>query len=203
MQFSRRTLVPPLAGILAAVTAGQLLPSHFEVTRTRYIDATPDAVVDLASDLTHPVALLGWRELADLGPLQVGDVSRGVGAWAEGEHDGAPIRVEVQLVEPGRRVVMARVSHGEVDGVRRAWPDARTEVRVEPSGAGSKVTWRVQGAEAARLIGPYVALLHTWMGGRALDEALHSLDIAAPSPTPAEGTATFAAPVATAYAPLP
>ncbi len=182
-----------LAVGLAAATLGQLLPHHFEVARSRTFDASPEAIVEIVSDLEHPVALLGWRELGDLGTLQVGEIRRGVGAWAEGAHDGAPVRVEVQLVEPGRRVMMARVHTSSDAGDPHPCPEARSEVRVEPDGAGSRVTWRVQGSESAPILGPYVALLHTWMGGRALQEALDSLDVALPAD----------AHVATAFAPRP
>jgi carbon monoxide dehydrogenase subunit G len=190
-----------LAAALAVATAGQLLPHEFEVARTRTFDAPPEAVVALVSDLDHPVALLGWRELGDLGDLEVGEVRRGVGAWAEGTHDGAPVRVEVQLVEPGRRVMMARVRASREGGSAHTWPDARSEVRVEPHGEGSSVTWRVQGSEAAPILGPYVALLHTWTGGRALHEALDSLGVALPDRSARDTLGAH--PVATTLAPRP
>jgi carbon monoxide dehydrogenase subunit G len=195
------TLATCLATGLAAVTLGLMLPHHFEVARTATFDAPPEAVVAIVSDLDHPVALLGWRELGDLGELRVGEVHSGVGAWADGAHDGAPVRVEVQIVEPGRRVMMARVQSSHDAGAPHAWPAARSEVRVEPAGAGSKVTWRVQGSESAPILGPYVAMLHTWMGGRALQQALDSLGVALPDPE--SRAAQVAAPVAAAYAPRP
>ena len=174
-------IVKWIAGVLvvlvvAFVVVGLFLPSTFTVTRSAEIAAPPDKVYALVAD---PRAWQRWSAWNRRDPQMQVDYSgpaSGAGArWSwksKSEGDGT---MTFTAAEPARRVAFDLY-----------FPDFGTtsagELRFAPSGAGTRVTWTMNGDMGRNPLYRWFALAADGMVGKDFAEGLAGLKREAEKP---------------------
>jgi carbon monoxide dehydrogenase subunit G len=151
------------------LVGGALLPGTWSATASRTVAASPDAVLAL---LDSPEGWQAWTPWPEAGLEREGP-ERGEGAVLRWAHpnlgDGA---FEIVSVEPGRAVAyVVRVEEGSMI--------TRGRVELEPTGGGTRVTWREEGDFGWNPLMGYWALAMERVQGGELEKGLERLEEAA------------------------
>jgi uncharacterized protein YndB with AHSA1/START domain len=167
-----------VAGVLVGLfvlllVVGFFLPGTFTVVRSAEIAAPPDKVYALVADPRGWKQWSAWNKRDPQMQIVYGGPPSGVGAkweWkSKSQGDGA---MTFTAAEPGRRV-----------GFDLYFPDFGTtskgELLFEPRGAGTRVTWTMNGDMGKNPLFHWFALAADSMVGKDFDEGLAGLKTAA------------------------
>lgn len=125
-----------VAGLL--VTAS-LQPTHYSVTRSRVLSASPEEIQPLLTDLREWNTWNPWIEQEPSAHLEYSDPASGEGAWYtwQGEELGAG-RMDVEAVSPQEvRYSIAFTAPMQSEAIIR--------IHMEPEAHGTRVTWTMEG----------------------------------------------------------
>lgn len=155
---------------------GALLPSTFSVSRSVTIGAAADRIDALVADPRAWARWSVWNRRDPAMTIEYSGAASGVGAvWAwksKTEGDG---RMSFTAVEPGRRVAFDLY-----------FPDfgttSRGELLFEPAGAGTRVTWSMQGDMGSNPLYHWFALGADSMVGADFAAGLTNLKALAETP---------------------
>lgn len=170
-----------VAGVLVGlvvllVVVGLFLPGTFTVVRTAEIAAAPDKVYALVADPRGWKQWSAWNKRDPQMQIEYSGPPSGAGAkweWkSKSQGDGA---MTFSAAEPGRRVAYDLY-----------FPDFGTtskgDLRFEPSGAGTRVTWTMNGDMGKNPLYHWIALGADVMVGKDFDEGLAGLKATAEKP---------------------
>ncbi len=116
-------------------------PDTFRVERSIQIDAAPADIAPLIVDFHRWTAWSPWEKLDSVMQRAYGGAERGVGAVYEwtGKKSGAG-RMEVTDVRPDRVAI-------QLDFIKPMRASNRALFELTPTGAGTRVTWAMEGKE--------------------------------------------------------
>ena len=170
-----------LAGVLLGLVVlllvvGFFLPATFTVVRTAEIAAPPDKVYAMVVDPRGWKQWSAWNKRDPQMQIDYSGPQSGVGAkweWkSKSQGDGA---MTFTAVEPARRVAYDLY-----------FPDFGTtskgDLRFEPSGATTRVTWTMNGDMGKNPLYHWIALAADGMVGKDFAEGLAGLKAAAEKP---------------------
>jgi len=165
-----------ISGIVVAVliglflVVGAVLPKRYDVSRTRTIDAPPDAVWAHLVDLHAHEAWSPWKARDPSMVFTYGESAAGEGAvytWTS-DNSGAGTYTIVEAEAPRRMTTRIQFEGmGASDGY---W-------RLEPAGEGTAVTWGFAG-ENGGIMGGYFTLMMDSAVGADFEDGLARLDAA-------------------------
>jgi uncharacterized protein YndB with AHSA1/START domain len=148
---------------------GLVLPPHFVVQRSREIEAPPEAVWTLLTDMHDNLVWAPWKAQDPTLTYTVGPVVRGAGAsyrWAAERVGSGSYTLE--KLEP-HTALSYRLEMGGREGVGGAW-------NLEQFGPVTKVTWTVHGSVGWNLPARYFILGADGAWGPLLELGLDSLE---------------------------
>jgi hypothetical protein len=125
--------------VVGVLVAAALQPTHYTVTRSRVVSATPEEIQPMLTDLRQWNTWNPWIEQEPTAHLEYSDPASGEGAWYtwEGEVLGAG-RMDVEAVSPQEvRYSIAFTAPMESDAIIR--------IHMEPEAQGTRVTWTMEG----------------------------------------------------------
>ncbi|MGZ5131050.1 MAG: SRPBCC family protein [Caldimonas sp.] len=162
--------------VVLLVVVGWFLPATFTVVRAIEVAAPPDKVYALAADPRGWKEWSAWNKRDPQMQIVYSGAASGAGAkwqWkSKSQGDGA---MTLTAAEPGRRVAFDLY-----------FPDFGTtskgELRFEPSGTGTHVTWTMNGDMGTNPVYHWFALSADRMVGKDFDEGLAGLKVAAEKP---------------------
>lgn len=176
MKLLKILLALLLALVLLLVLGGLLLSSKFTVTRSVAIQAPPDKVYGLVANPRHWKDWSVWNRRDPAMQIEYSGPESGSGAvWAwksKSEGDG---RMSFTTAEPGRRL-----------GYELYFPDFGTtsagEFTLAAEGAGTRVTWRMDGDMGRNPLFRWLALFGDKMVGPDFEAGLANLKALAERP---------------------
>lgn len=172
-----KALAVLLLGLVAVLLlGGLLLSSKFSVMRTAQIQAAPDKVYALVANPRHWKQWSVWNQRDPAMQIEYSGPESGRGAvWAwksKSEGDG---RMTFTTAEPGQRL-----------GYELFFPDFGTtsqgELRLEPSGSGTRISWVMNGDMGANPLFRWLALFGDRMVGPDFEAGLANLKALAEQP---------------------
>lgn len=160
-------LLVALAALLLG--GGLLLSSKFTVSRSAQIQAPPEQVYALLADPRQWKLWSVWNQRDPMMHIEYSGPPSGTGAvWAwksASEGDG---RMSFTAAEPGKRL-----------GYDLYFPDFGTtssgELRLEPAGGGTQITWVMNGDMGRNPLFRWMALLADGMVGKDFEAGLANL----------------------------
>jgi uncharacterized protein YndB with AHSA1/START domain len=170
-----------IVGVIAvAIVIAFMLPRHAIVTRSAEIAAPPSAVFALVGDLRR---FNEWSPWADIDPETVytftGPID-GAGQTLNWESDDKRVGtglMSIAAIAPDSRVDMEIMFSGQ--------GSALASVLLEPAGAGTKVTWRLDTDLGFNPIARYFGMMMDGMIGPDYEKGLGRLKAVAEAPPPA------------------
>lgn len=162
--------------VVLLLVVGFFLPETFTVVRTAEIVAPPDKVYALVADPRGWKQWSAWNKRDPQMQIDYSGAPSGAGAkweWkSRSQGDGA---MTFTAAEPGRRVAYDLY-----------FPDfgtaSRGDLRFEPNGAVTRVTWTMNGDMGKNPLYHWIALGADGMVGKDFDEGLAGLKVAAEKP---------------------
>jgi uncharacterized protein YndB with AHSA1/START domain len=145
----KKILIVAAVVILAVLGFAATRPSSFVVTRTIVINAPPEKLSGMVADFHQWAAWSPWEKMDPGMKRTYGGTPSGVGstyAWVGNDKVGSG-NMDIQKVEPGREVVFG------LHFVKPFKADNLGRFTFQPEGAGTKVTWSMEGKN------PYIAKL--------------------------------------------
>ena len=147
-----------LLPVLFAVFIGgaYVLPAEVSVRRSVVIEAPPDKVFPLVSDLKTFTQWSPWSAYDPAAKITYSGPAQGVGqamSWSSDSPDVGSGTLTITAIDPGKRVESA-LDFGDM-GAGKAFFD------LDPDGAGTKVTWGLD----ATMNSPLERWLGLWLDG--------------------------------------
>lgn len=166
--FGRIALVlVAVVGLLLAV--GMLLPSGFKVQRSVEMAATPDRIYPLIADPREWKRWSVWNRRDPSMTMQYSGPPSGSGArWAWKSASEGSGEMEFTAALPNERVDYA-LSFPDM-GMRSSG-----QLRLEPAGAGTRVTWTNEGDMGANPVNRYFGLFMDRLVGPDFEGGLKNL----------------------------
>ena len=131
-----------IGGALAALLGyAATRPNSFRVERSAMIDAPPEKIFPFITDFHQWTAWSPWEKIDPGLKRSYEGATEGVGAaysWEGNSKVGAG-RMEIQEATPPSRIAI------KLDFTRPFKANNRTQFHLEPQGAGSRVTWGMDG----------------------------------------------------------
>ena len=176
MKIVKWVLGSLVALVLVLALGGMLLSPKFSVSRSVTVNATPERVYALVADPRHWKEWSVWNRRDPAMAITYSGPPSGSGAgWAwrnKSEGDG---RMTFTTAEPGRRL-----------GYQLFFPDFGTtstgELRLEPVGAGTRVSWVMNGDMGSNVMLRWMTLFADRMVGQDFDGGLANLKELAEKP---------------------
>jgi uncharacterized protein YndB with AHSA1/START domain len=155
--------------VLLLGIVGYALPGTFTVVRTAAIAAPPDKVYALVADPRRWKEWSAWNRRDPKMQIEYGGPPAGMGAkWSWKSRSEGDGEMTFTAAEPGRRVAFDLY-----------FPDFGTtskgELRLEPAGADTRVTWTMHGDMGANPLYRWFALGADGMVGKDFEEGLAGL----------------------------
>ena len=176
MRILKWAVVVLVALIVLLVVVGFFLPSTFTVTRSTEIAASTSKVYPLVADPRGWKQWSAWNRRDPQMQIDYSGPPSGMGAkWAWKSKSQGDGEMTFTAAEPGRRVAFDLY-----------FPDFGTtskgELRFEPTGSGTRVTWTMHGDMGRNPIYHWFALGAEGMVGKDFEEGLAGLKAAAEKP---------------------
>ena len=176
MKMVKWVLGTLVALILLLALGGTMLSPKFKVTRTAVVNAPPDKVYALVADPRRWKEWTVWNQRDPAMQISYSGPPSGSGAgWAwqsKTEGDG---RMTFTTAEPGRRL-----------GYELFFPDFGTtstgELLLQPAGAGTQVSWIMNGDMGSNPMFRWMTLFADRMVGKDFDGGLANLKVLAEKP---------------------
>jgi uncharacterized protein YndB with AHSA1/START domain len=163
-----------IAGLVVLFfVVGFFLPGTFVVSRSAEIAAPPDKVYALVADPRGWKQWSAWNKRDPQMQIEYGGPPAGMGAkWAWKSKSQGDGEMTFTAAEPGRRIAFDLY-----------FPDfdrtSKGELRFEPAGTGTRVTWTLNGDMGGNPIYHWFALGADGMVGKDFEEGLAGLKAAA------------------------
>ena len=162
--------------ILLIVVVGFFLPGTFTVVRSTQVAAPPEKVYALVVDPRAWKQWSAWNKRDPQMQIEYAGPPTGMGAkWTWKSQSQGDGEMTFTAAEPARRVAFDLY-----------FPDFGTtskgELRFEPAGTGTRVTWTMNGNMGANPIYHWFALGADGMVGKDFDEGLAGLKMLAEKP---------------------
>lgn len=128
--------------VLVIVALGASRPSHYEVSRSRVIDATPEQIAPMLTDLHAWNTWNPWDAMEPTATKEYSDPASGVGAWYtwRGDQTGSG-RMEIISIAPARVDYALQFTAPMED-------TATVHFDFVPQGANqTNVTWSMEGEQ--------------------------------------------------------
>jgi uncharacterized protein YndB with AHSA1/START domain len=176
MKWLKRGLLLVLAIAAVLLGGGLLLSPKFVVTRATTMTAPPDKVYGLVADPRQWKLWSAWNLRDPAMQIEYTGAPSGQGAvWAwksASQGDG--------------RMTFTRAEPGQLLGYELFFPDFGTtstgELRLQPEGTGTRVTWTMNGDMGSNPLFRWFALNADGMVGKDFDEGLANLKTLAEKP---------------------
>ncbi len=173
MKLLKWAMVVVLGLAAVLVVGGMLLSSTFKVSRSVVVNATPEAVYPLVADPRRWKEWSVWNQRDPKMEVTYSGPDSGAGAaWAwksASEGDG---KMTFTAAEPGRRVAYDLY-----------FPDfgttSRGDLNFAPEGAGTRVTWVMNGDMGSNIIFRWMTLFADGMVGKDFEGGLANLKLLA------------------------
>ncbi len=161
-------LIVAIAGLMAYAATR---PDTYQVSRSIDIAASPERVHGLVNDFHHFPEWSPWQKLDPAMQVTYSGPATGVGAgyaW-QGNKDAGKGRMDIVESVPGRKVGI------DLTFIEPFASRARTDIDIEPAGAGSRVTWSMRGENTlvSKLMSVFVSM--DTMIGKDFEEGLGNL----------------------------
>lgn len=157
-----------VALIGVVVVGGLLLPTEFEVSRSRTIPAGADALHAQVADLEQYEQWQPWAEDDPTMTRTWGERRSGQGAsysWSSEQHGSGTLSISESV--PGERVVFDLDFGGS---------GAVATLSFEEQAEGTEVTWHMRGDMDLPVVGGWMALMMDPMVGETYDRGLANLE---------------------------
>jgi len=173
MRYLKRMAIVLVALAVLFLVVGFFLPPTFTVARTAEIAAPPEKVYALVADPRGWKQWSAWNRRDPQMRIDYSGPQSGMGAkWAWKSKSQGDGEMTFTAAEPGKRVAFDLY-----------FPDFGTtskgELRFEPAGAGTRVTWTMNGDMGRNPVFHWFALAADGMVGKDFDEGLAGLKAAA------------------------
>ena len=176
MRIVKRAAIVVAVLVVLLLVVGFFLPSTFTVVRSTEIAAPTSKVYPLVADPRGWKQWSAWNRRDPQMQIEYSGPQQGMGAkWAWKSKSQGDGEMTFTSVEPGRRVSFDLY-----------FPDFGTtskgELRFDPTGSGTRVTWTMNGDMGTNPIYRWFALGAEGMVGTDFDEGLAGLKAAAEKP---------------------
>ena len=164
MKFIKLVIVA--AAVLAVL--GLFLPAGYVVERTARIEASAATIHEYVGDLERWDDWAPWRKADPSMVITLGDTTTGLGAsqtWS-GKNGSGKLVFRDSSEEDGIKYDVV------FDDVNAAYG----EIRYQPDGSGTLVTWTMTGKiNEPPVVGPYLAMAMDFMVGHLFEQGLKDL----------------------------
>ena len=177
----KKILIAVLVIIVVLVIVGLVLPTEYHIVRSITIDAPPETVYALVSDLERWGDWGPWQETDPSMKITFAETAVGEGGRMEWTGRSGSGWLEITSCDPARGVdyEMAFVQgQGQLPSTGY--------VALEATDAGTEVTWGMDGKLPAPVIGGYIARFLERGIGAMYDKGLENLKVLAEETPPPE-----------------
>jgi len=176
MKWVKRILLILVAIVTIVYAIGFLLPSGFKVQRSTEIAAPPERIYALIADPREWRNWTVWNRRDPAMAVSYSGAPSGVGAkWSWQSKTEGNGEMEFTSAMPNDRIVYAL--HFPDFGMR-----STGQLRLEPAGKVTRVTWSNEGDVGANPINRYFALMMDRMVGPDFEAGLANLKVLAERP---------------------
>ena len=167
----KKILIVVSIAIASVLAFAATRPDTYRVSRSIQTTAAPERIYQVVNDFHHFPAWSPWQKLDPAMRVSLGGAPAGVGAtyaW-EGNKDAGKGQMTIIESIPNRKVGI------ELVFVDPFASQARTDIDIEPTGVGSKITWTMRGqhtfmSKAMSVFAPMDAMV-----GNDFEEGLDNL----------------------------
>ena len=176
MRILKRAAIFVVALVVLLLVVGFFLPSTFTVARSTEVAAPPEKVYALVADPRGWKQWSAWNRRDPQMQIEYGGPPAGMGAkWAWKSKSQGDGEMTFTAAEPNRRIAFDLY-----------FPDFGTtskgELRFEPAGTGTRVSWTMNGDMGTNPIFHWFALGADGMVGKDFEEGLAGLKAIAEKP---------------------